>query len=205
MPAVAAGPAPHRPPEHGALPSAGGHGRLAPLAGSRVSVLHLAVVQAGAEGLGHALGGVLLAVVHRQRGLVPLHPPTVDLLQGEGVLRVERVVLVGVRVVLVRGLGRGVGVVLLVLLLLLLSLLRVVLAAGPVLVLDVAHPPLHRGVLQTLVKPRSYAGVSVSATGPLRVSRTGPRHRLQAVIGGDERRLGGEPPQIEILCKKSER
>lgn len=137
---------------------------------------------------------------------MPLHPPTVDLLQGEGVLRVERVVLVGVWVVLVRGLGRCVAVVLLVLLLLLLlSLLSVVLAAGPVLVLHVAHPPLHRGVFQTLVKPRSHAGVSVSATGPLRVSRTGPRHRLQAVIGGDERRLGGEPPQVEILCRKSER
>lgn len=134
---------------------------------------------------------------------MPLHPPTVDLLQGEGVLRVERVVLVGVWVVLVRGLGRSVAVVLLVLLLL--SFFSVVLAAGPVLVFHVAHPPLHRRVFQTLVKPRSYAGVSVSATGPLRVSRTGPRHRLQAVIGGDERRLGGEPPQIEILCKKSER
>lgn len=137
---------------------------------------------------------------------MPLHPPTIDLLQGQGVLRVERVVLMGVWVVLVRGLGWCVAVVLLlVLLLLLLSFFCVVFAAGPVLVFDVAHSSLNRTIFKTLVKPWSYTGVSVSATGPLRVSRTGPRHRLQTVIGRDERRLGGKAPKIEILCKKSER
>lgn len=107
--------------------------------------------------------------------------------------------------VLVRGLGWWVAVVLLVLLLLLLSLFCVVFATGPLLVFDMSHPSLNRTIFKTLVKPCSYPGVSVSATGPLRVSRTGPRHRWQTVIGRDERRLGGKAPKIEILCKKRER
>lgn len=108
--------------------------------------------------------------------------------------------------VLVRGLRWWVAVVLLVLLLLLLlSLFCVVFATGPLLVFDMSHSSLHRTIFKTLVKPRPYPGVSVSATGPLRVSRTSPRHRRQAVIGRDERRLGGKAPKIEILCKKRER
>lgn len=108
--------------------------------------------------------------------------------------------------VLVRGLGGCLAVVLLVLLLLrlllLLSLLCVVFAAGPLLVFHMSHSSVHRAIFKTLVKRCSYPGVSVSATGPLRVSRTGPRHRRQTVIGRDERRLGGKAPKIEILCRK---
>lgn len=95
-------------------------------------------------------------------------------------LRVERMVLMGVRVVLVCGLGRGVAVVLLVLLL---SLLCFVFATGPFLVFDMSHSSLNRTIFKTLVKTCSYPRVSVSATGPLRMSRPGPGHRRQTVIG----------------------
>lgn len=105
--------------------------------------------------------------------------------------------------VLVRGLGWWVAVVLLVLLLL--SLFCVVFATGPLLVFDMSHSSLNRAIFKALVKPWSYPGVSVPAAGPLRMSRTGPRHRRQTVIGRDERRLGGKAPKIEILCERIER
>lgn len=92
-------------------------------------------------------------------------------------------VLMGVQMVLVCGLGGWVAVVLLVLLLLLLSLLCFVFATGPFLVLDMSHSSLNRTLLKTFVKTWSYPRVSVSATGPLRVSRPCPGHRRQTVIG----------------------
>lgn len=94
MPAVATPPTPHW-AKHRALPSTGGHGSFTPCSRSGIPVLHLAIVQAGAEGLAHALR-VVLAIFHCKRGFVPLHPPATDLLQGQGVLGVERVVLMGV-------------------------------------------------------------------------------------------------------------
>lgn len=84
--------------------------------------------------------------------------------------------------VLVGGLGWWVAVVLLVMLLLL-SLFSVMFATGPLLVFDMSHSSLNRTIFKTLVKPCPNPGVSVSATGPLRVARTSPRHRRQAVIG----------------------
>lgn len=58
------------------------------------------------------------------------------------------VLLMGVGMVVVCGLGQLVGVVLLVLLL---SLLRLLFATGPLLVLDGYHSSLHRPLFKTLM------------------------------------------------------
>lgn len=80
MSALAAPPTPNT-PKGCALPPTAGHGSLSPRSSSCISILHLAIVQAGTEGLAHT--GVFLAVLHRKRCLVPLQGPTVDLLQGQ--------------------------------------------------------------------------------------------------------------------------
>lgn len=150
MSALAVPSTPHGPEACG-LSSTAGHGGLCPCSSSCVSVLHLAVVQACTEGLAHALR-VFLIVFHGERGLVPLQGPAIDLLQGQRVLGVVRVLLMGVGMVVVCGLHWLVAVVLLlVLLLLLLSLLRLLFAAGPLLVFDGHHSPLHRAFFETLV------------------------------------------------------
>jgi len=76
-----AAPSTHHDPKGCALPPTAGHGVLSPCSSSCISVLHLAIVQAGTEGLAHTLR-VLLAVLHGEGGLVPLQGPTVDLLKG---------------------------------------------------------------------------------------------------------------------------
>lgn len=76
------------------------------------------------------------------------------------------VLLMGVGMVVVCGLGWLVGVVLLVLLL---SLLCLLLAAGPLLVLDRYHSSLHRRLFKTLMQTCPYPWISVSAAGPLGV------------------------------------
>lgn len=80
MPALAAPPTPHR-PKGGALSPTARHGSFGPRSSPRVAILHLAIVQAGTEGLAHALR-VLFAVLHREQRLVSLQGSTVDLLQG---------------------------------------------------------------------------------------------------------------------------
>lgn len=66
---------------------------------------------------------------------MPLQRPTVDLLQGQWVLLVLRVLLMRVGMMVVRGRGQMVTVMLL----LLLSVLRVVLATGPLLLFALDH------------------------------------------------------------------
>lgn len=80
MSTLAAPPTPHT-PEGRALPPTAGHGRLCPCSSYCISVLHLAIVQAGTEGLAHTLR-VFLAVLHREGRFVPLQGSTVDLLKG---------------------------------------------------------------------------------------------------------------------------
>lgn len=99
---------------------------------------------------------------------MPLQGPTVDLFQGQGVLWIVRVMLMGVGVVVMSGLGRLVAVVLL--LLLLLSLLSLLFATGPLLVLDRYHSSFHRPLFKTFMYACPYPWISVSAAGPLRVS-----------------------------------
>lgn len=93
---------------------------------------------------------MFLAVLHGQGHLVPLQGPAVDFLQGQRVLGIVGVLLMGMRVVVVvvRRLGWVVAVVLL---LLLLPFLGLLFAAGPLLVLGGHHPSLHRPLLQTLL------------------------------------------------------
>lgn len=130
------------------LPSIAGDGGLSPCSSSCITILHLPIVQAGTEGLAHTLR-VILAVLHRERSLVPLQGPTVDLLQGQWVLWIVWVLLVGVGMVVVCGLGWLVTVVLL--LLLLLSLLCLMFASRPLLVLDRYHSSLDRPLFKTLM------------------------------------------------------
>lgn len=77
------------------------------------------------------------------------------------------VLLMGVGMVVVCGVGWLVAMVLLVLLL---SLLCLLFATGPLLVLDWYHSSLHRPLFKTLMQTCPYPWISVSATGPLRVS-----------------------------------
>lgn len=97
---------------------------------------------------------------------MPLQGPTVDLLQGQGVLWIVRVMLMGVGVVVMSGLGWLVAVVLL----LLLSLFSLLFATGPLLVFDRYHSSLHRPLFKTLMYACPNSWISVSAAGPLRVS-----------------------------------
>lgn len=163
MSSLAAPPTPHSLKDR-ALPTTAGHGDLR--SGSCIAILHFAIMQACAEGFPHILR-VLLAVLHGERGLVPLHGPTVDVLQGQRVLWIVRVLLMSVRRVVMGGLACRVAVVLL--LLLLLSFLSLLFVAGPLLVLDGGHSPLHRALLKTLKYTCPYCWISVSTAGPLRV------------------------------------
>ena len=78
---------------------------------------------------------------------MPLQCPTVDLLQGQWMLWIVWVLLMGVGMVVVCGLGWLVAVVLL----LLLSLLCFLFATGPLLVLDRYYSSLHRPLFKTLM------------------------------------------------------
>jgi len=62
MSALAAAPTSHA-PKGCALPATAGHGDLGPRCSSCISILHLAIVQAGTEGFAHTLR-VLLVVFH---------------------------------------------------------------------------------------------------------------------------------------------
>lgn len=76
---------------------------------------------------------------------MPLQGPTVDLLQGQRVLGIVRVLLMGVGMVVMCGLGWVVAVVLL------LSFFCLLFATGPLLVLGSHHSSLHRPLLKTLM------------------------------------------------------
>lgn len=78
---------------------------------------------------------------------MPLQGATVDLFQGQRVLWVVRVLLMGMGMVMVCGLGWLVVVVLL----LLLSLFSVMLATGSLLVFDGYHSSIHRPLFKTLM------------------------------------------------------
>lgn len=129
-----------------ALSTTAGHGGLSPCPSSCISILHLAIVQAGTEGFAHTLR-VFLAVLHCKWCLVPLQGPTVNLLQGQWVLWIVWVLLMGMGMMVVCGLGWLLAVVLLVLL----SLLCLLFATGPLLVLDRYHSSLHRTLFKTLM------------------------------------------------------
>lgn len=78
---------------------------------------------------------------------MPLQCPTVDLLQGQWMLWIVWVLLMGVGMVVVCGLGWLVTVVLL----LLLSLLCLLFATGPLFVLDRYYSSFHGSLFKTLM------------------------------------------------------
>lgn len=167
MSVLAAPPTTHS-PKGCVLTATAGHGHLSPCSSSWISILHLAIVQTGTEGLAHTLR--VLFTVHRERRLMPLQGPAVYLLQGQRVLRIVRVLLMSVRMVVVCWLGWLVSVVLLLLLLLLLSFLSLLFTTGSLLVLDIYHSSFHRPLFKTLMYACAYPLISVSAAGPLSVS-----------------------------------